>query len=123
MSWYRATLISGLHDARKGKTTALTAEMPSVIPLNLAEGAMVRFEAPNLAYSPSSKQSYYNGQIGQFYQQFNDSYCYVLFGQDLLLLNSNYLHLHDPAPTLLGQDMARNYPRPRGSGIDQYKKN
>lgn len=123
MSWYRATPISGLRDAWKGKTTDLTTETPSVIPPNLVEGTMVRFEAPNLAYSPSSKQSHYNGQIGQLYQYFSDSYCYVLFGPDLLLLNSNYLHLHDPAPTLLGQDMARNYPRPRGSGIDRYKKN
>lgn len=123
MSRYRVTPSSGLPGAWKGKITGLTAEMLSVIPPNLAEGAMVRFEAPNLAYSPSSKQSHYNGQIGQLYQYFSDSYCYVLFGPDLLLLNSNYLHLHDPAPTLLGQDMARNYPRPRGSGIDRYKKN
>lgn len=78
---------------------------------------MVQFNAPNLAYSPSSKQSYYNGQIGQFYQQFNDSYGYVLFGRDLLLINLSYLYPHDPTPTLLGQDVTKNYPRPCGSGV------
>lgn len=123
MSQYRATLNFGPPGVKKEKTTGLTTVVSSVIPPNLVEGAMVRFEAPDLAYSPSSKQFHYNGQIGQFYQRFNDSYCYVLFGRDLLLLNSSYLHLHDPAPTLLGQAMTKNYPRPRGSGVSRSKKN
>ena len=85
---------------------------PSANPGILTEGAMVWFNAPDLAYSRSSKQQHYNGQIGQLCRFFNDSYCYVLFGRELLLVNTSYLTLHDPPPKLAGRGPSRNYPRP-----------
>jgi hypothetical protein len=74
---------------------------------------MVWFNAPDLAYSRSSKQQHYNGQIGQLYRFFNDSYGYVLFGRELLLINTSYLTLHDPPLELARRRAIKNYPRPR----------
>lgn len=54
-------------------------------------GTLVFFQPPPQAYSRSSKQHQYAGRSGLIYRVDNDSFAWVLFDRDLVLVNTAYL--------------------------------
>lgn len=77
--------------------------MHPVLPTSPKPGTLVLFQPPPQAYSLSSKQHQCRGQAGVLYRADNDSFAYVLFAHDLLLVNTAYLQLCEsplkPSPT------------------------
>lgn len=57
------------------------------------QGDLVRFYPPEMAYTAQSVQGRVKGQVGLIYEVYSDSFAWVQFGKDLVLVNTAYLEL------------------------------
>ena len=63
-----------------------------MLPTSPKSGTLVLFQPPPQAYSLSSQQHRHAGRSGVIYRVDNDSFAWVLFGRDLVLVNTAYLY-------------------------------